>query len=99
MDTPLPNDFDSYEDRVDMRRDPWTIGAVLLNILITIGSVAWFNGKLDQRMSTAERDITELKVKSSKDSEQDVKIAVIASQLSDISSKIAEVNGKLEARK
>ena len=92
-------EFSEDEGRGYMRRDPWTIGAVLLNILIIIASLAWVNGKLDQRMSTAERDITELKVKSSKDSEQDVKIAVIASQLSDISSKIAEVNGKLEARR
>lgn len=102
MDQPLPEDFDPY-DRGDMRisegRDPVAWVAIGITLLANLAGLSWIAGKFDARMSTAERDITELKLKSAKDGEQDVKIAVIATQLSDISSKIGEINGKLEARK
>lgn len=102
MDKPLPDDFDPY-GRGDMRitegRDPVALVGIGITILVNIVGMAWIAGKFDQRMSTAERDITELKAKSTTDSQQDVKIAVISTQLANISAQIGEVNGKLEARK
>lgn len=103
MDKPLPDDFDPYEDQDDMRitegRDPVALIGIGLTILVNLAGMAWLGGKFESRMSTAERDITELRAKSSKDGEQDVKIAIISTQLSEISTKIGEVSGKLEARK
>lgn len=99
MDAPLPDDFDPYgRDEMNIRdgRDPWTIGAVLLNILATLCGVAWVSGKTDQRMQTAERDITELKAKSDKDGQQDVQIATISVQLATISAGVGEIRAKLE---
>lgn len=75
------------------------LAGIALTILVNLAGMAWIAGKFDQRMSTAERDITELKAKSTVDSQQDVKIAVISTQLANISAQIGEVNGKLEARK
>lgn len=99
----LPDDFDPYEDLDDMRltegRDPVALVGIGVTILVNLAGMAWIAGKFESRMSTAERDITELRMKASKDSEQDVKIAVISTQLSDISTKIGEINGKLESRK
>lgn len=99
MDTPLPDDFDPY-GRGDMKivegRDPWTIGAVLLNILATLCGVAWVSGQTDQRMTTAERDITELKAKADKDGQQDVQIATISTQLANINQGVGEIKAKLE---
>lgn len=98
-------DSDDYADelRGDMRitegRDPMTLVGIGLTILVNLAGMAWIAGKFDQRMSTAERDITELKAKSTTDSQQDVKIAVISTQLANISAQIGEVNGKLESRK
>lgn len=101
-DNPLPDDFDPY-DRGDMRisegRDPIALVGIGLTILVNLAGLAWIAGKFDQRMSTAERDINDLKSKSTVDSQQDVKIAVISTQLANISAQIGEVNGKLEARK
>lgn len=94
------DDFAS-ELRGDMRisegRDPVALVGIGITILVNLAGMAWLGGKFDQRMSTAERDITELKLKSIKDSEQDVKIAVISTQLANISAQIGEVNGKLGA--
>lgn len=102
MDSPPPEDFDPY-GRGDMRisegRDPVALVGIGITILVNLAGMAWIAGKFESRMSTAERDITELRAKSSKDGEQDVKIAIISTQLSEISAKIGEVNGKLEARK
>lgn len=102
MDPPPPDDFDPYEDN-DMRltegRDPVALVGIGVTILVNLAGLAWIAGKFESRMSTAERDITELRMKSSKDGEQDVKIAVISTQLSDISAKIGEINGKLETRR
>lgn len=80
-------------------RDPWTIGAVLLNIMATLCGVAWVNGKQDQRMATAERDISVLQAKADKDGQQDVQIATISTQLSAISVGVGEIKAKLEATK
>jgi hypothetical protein len=101
MDKPLPPNFDPYEKdgmRQTDGRDPWTVGAVLLNILATLAGVAWVSGKNDQRMQTAERDITELKAKADKDGQQDVQIATISVQLSTISSGVGEIKAKLERK-
>lgn len=96
------DDFAS-EIRGDMRisegRDPAAWLGIGITILVNLAGMAWLGGKFDQRMSTAERDISELKSKSTVDSQQDVKIAVISTQLANISAQIGEVNGKLEARK
>ena len=85
--------------RLTEGRDPVALAGIGVTILVNLAGMAWIAGKFDQRISTTERDITELRMKSSKDGEQDVKIAVISTQLSEISSKLGEVNGKLEARK
>lgn len=100
MDKPPPDDFDPYGDRDEMRltegRDPVAIAGIALAIVVNIVGLAWIAGKFDQRMTTAERDITELKAKSSKDSAQDVQIAVITTQLAIISSGVTEIRTKLE---
>lgn len=85
--------------RISEGRDPVAWVAIGITLLFNLGGLAWIAGKFDQRMTTAERDITDLKAKSSVDSQQDVKIAVISTQLANISAQIGEVNGKLEARK
>jgi hypothetical protein len=90
---------DSGEMKMGDGRDPWTIGAVLLNILATICGVAWVSGKTDQRLATAERDIQVLQAKADKDGQQDVQIATIAVQLTAISSGVAEIKTKLESTK
>lgn len=103
MDKQLSEDFDPYTDQCDMRitegRDPIALVGICVTILVNLAGMAWLAGKFESRVSTAERDITELRMKASKDGEQDVKIAVISTQLSDISAKIGEINGKLETRK
>lgn len=85
--------------RISEGRDPIALAGFGITILINLAGLAWIAGKFDQRMSTAERDITELKLKSAVDSQQDVKIAVISTQLANISAQIGEVNGKLGAGK
>lgn len=85
--------------RISEGRDPAAWLGIGITILVNLAGMAWLGGKFDQRMSTAERDISELKSKSTVDSQQDVKIAVISTQLANISAQIGEVNGKLEARK
>lgn len=85
--------------RITQGRDPIALAGIALTILVNLAGMAWIAGKFDQRMSTAERDINELKAKSTTDGQQDVKIAVISTQLANISAQIGEVNGKLEARK
>lgn len=91
------------ELRGDMRisegRDPVALVGIAITILVNLAGMAWLGGKFDARMATAERDIADLKTKSTVDSQQDVKIAVISTQLANISAQIGEVNGKLEARK
>lgn len=103
MDKPLPDDFDPYKDQGDMRitegRDPIALAGIGITIIVNLAGMAWIAGKFDQRMSTAERDITELKAKSSKDGEQDVKLATISTQLANIQEGVGEIKGKLEARK
>lgn len=103
MDKQLSEDFDPYTDQGDMRiregRDPVALVGIGITILINLAGMAWIAGKFDARVTAAERDITELKTKSTTDSQQDVKIAVISTQLANISAQIGEVNGKLEARK
>lgn len=102
MDKPLPEDFDPYTDqdmRISEARDPVALVGIGITILVNLAGMAWIAGKFDQRMSTAERDITELKAKSSKDADQDVKIATISTQLANIQEGVGEIKGKLEARK
>lgn len=103
MDKQLPDDFDPYRDRGDMRisegRDPVALVGIGITILVNLAGLAWIAGKFESRMSTAERDITELKAKSTKDGEQDVKLATISTQLANIQEGVGEIKGKLEARR
>jgi hypothetical protein len=103
MDAPPPSDFDPYEDSCDDMniregRDPWTVGTVVLGIVINIGSLAWVGGKFDQRVTTVEADVTDLKAKATKDAAQDIQIAVIATQLTTISAGVGEIKAKLERK-
>lgn len=79
-------------------RDPLTVGAVIIGIIINIGSLAWFGGKVDQRVSNVESDVTDLKAKATKDAAQDVQIAVIGVQLATISTGVGEIKTKLERK-
>lgn len=103
-DRPLPDDYDPYRDEDDDMRqtdggNPWVIGGLALNIVATIVGVAWIQGKNDQRMTTVEREVVELKAKSSKDAAQDIQIAVITTQLSIISTGVSEIKANLEKGK
>lgn len=103
MDKPLPEDFDPYTDQDGMRitegRDPATLVGIGITILVNLAGMAWLAGKFDQRMSTAERDISELKAKSAVDGKQDTQIAVITAELTNINKTLGKIEGKLEARK
>lgn len=103
MDMQLSEDFDPYADQDDMRitegRDPATLVGIGVTILVNLAGMAWLAGKFDQRMSTAERDISELKAKSAVDSKQDTQIAVITTELTNINKTLGKIEGKLEARK
>lgn len=103
MDPPPPDDFDPYEDFCDDMniregRDPLTVGTVILGIVINIGSLAWVGGKFDQRVTTVEADVLDLKAKATKDAAQDVQIAVIGVQLTTISTNIGDIKAKLERK-
>lgn len=100
MDKPLPEDFDPYEDkmRIAENRDPWTIGAVIISIVVQLVGWAWVGGKFDQRMANVESEVTELKAKSTKDSVQDIQIAVITTQLATISTGVTEIKSRLERK-
>lgn len=103
MDKPPPVDFDPYRDDNSMKltegRDPIALAGIALAIIVNLVGMAWIAGKFDQRMTTAERDISELKAKSSKDSAQDIQIAVITTQLAIINQGVSEIKTKLEASK
>lgn len=103
MDKPLPDDFDPYSDRGDMRitegRDPVALVGIGVTILINLAGMAWIAGKFEARMSTAERDISELRAKSAVDGKQDTQIAVITAELANINKSLGKIEGKLEARK
>ncbi len=103
MDKQLSEDFDPYMDQGDMRitegRDPATLVGIGITILVNLAGMAWLAGKFDQRMSTAERDISELKAKSAVDGKQDTQIAVITAELTNINKTLGKIEGKLEARK
>lgn len=79
-------------------RDPLTVLAVVVGIVINIGSLAWFGGKVDQRVSNVENEVTDLKAKATKDAAQDVQIAVIGVQLATISTGVGEIKTKLERK-
>lgn len=103
MDALPPSDFDPYKDSDDDMniregRDPLVIGSVVLGILINIGTLAWFGGKFDQRVTNAENEITDLKSKATKDAAQDVQLAVIGVQLTTISAGVGEIKAKLERK-
>jgi hypothetical protein len=103
MDPPPPDDFDPYEDCPDDMniregRDPLTVGTVILGIVLNIGSLAWVGGKFDQRLTTTEADVLDLKAKATKDAAQDVQIAVIGVQLTTISAGVGEIKAKLERK-
>ena len=85
--------------RLTEGRDPVALAGIALAIVVNLVGLAWIAGKFDQRMTTAERDITELKSKGSKDSAQDIQIAVITTQLSLISQGVTEIKTNLEKRK
>lgn len=101
MDKPLPDDFNPYGDdmRITEGRDPVALVGIGVTILVNLAGMAWIAGKFDERMATAERDITELKAKSSVDAKQDTQIAVITTELTNISKTLGKIEGKLEARK
>lgn len=103
MDSPPPSDFDPYKDSCDDMniregRDPLVIGSVVLGILINIGTLAWFGGKFDQRVTNVEAEVGDLKTKATKDAAQDVQIAVIGVQLTTISAGVGEIKAKLERK-
>ena len=102
MDEPLPEDFDA-ELRGDMRltegRDPAALVGIAITILVNLAGMAWLAGKFESRMTTVERDISELKAKSTVDGKQDTQIAVITAELTNINKTLGKIEGKLEARK
>lgn len=102
MDKQLSEDFDPYTDqgmRITEGRDPVALVGIGITILVNLAGMAWIAGKFDARMSTVERDITELKAKSAVDNKQDTQIAVITTELTNISKTLGKIEGKLEARK
>lgn len=103
MGAPPPSDFDPYKDSPDDMniregRDPLVIGSVVLGILINIGTLAWFGGKFDQRVTNVEAEVGDLKIKATKDAAQDVQIAVIGVQLTTISAGVGEIRAKLDRK-
>jgi exosome complex RNA-binding protein Rrp4 len=102
MDSPLPDEFDPY-GRGDMRisegRDPLALAGIGITILVNLAGMAWIAGKFEARIETVERDISELKAKSTVDGKQDTQIAVITSELTNINKTLGKIEGKLEARK
>lgn len=103
MDQQLSEDFDPYKDQGDMRitegRDPVAIAGIGITILVNLAGIAWIAGKFDARIETVERDISELKAKSTVDGKQDTQIAVITAELTNINKTLGKIEGKLEARK
>jgi exosome complex RNA-binding protein Rrp4 len=84
--------------RLSVSNNLWAMVAVGVSIIVNIAGLAWIQGKNEQRMTNVEAAIGELKAKSEKDGEQDVKIAVIGAQLATISTGVGEIKSKLEAR-
>lgn len=103
MDKPLPEDFDPYTDQGDMNitegRDRAAWAGIAMTALINIACIAWLAGRFDERQANTEMRVAKLESKAEKDAEQDVKIAVISSQLATISTGVGEIKAKLEARK
>jgi hypothetical protein len=103
MDAPPPDDFDPYRDDDAMKliegRDPIALIGIALAIVVNIAGLSYIGGKFDHRMTTAERDIAELKAKGTKDAAQDIQIAVISTQLTLINSGVSEIKASLEGRK
>lgn len=79
-------------------RDPWTMIAVAVSIIINLIGIAYVGGKFDARMQNAEERITKLEAKSEKDAQQDVLIATLAAQLANIQQGVGEIKAKLEKR-
>lgn len=102
MDKQLPEDFDPYDDRDEMRitegRDPVAWAGIAITIAVNLVGLAWIAGKFDARMATAERDIAKLEQKATKDAEQDVQIATISTQLANIQQGVGEIKAKLERK-
>jgi hypothetical protein len=103
MDNELPDNFDPYQERGDMQitegRDPVALIGIGITILVNLAGIAWMAGKFETRIETVERDIGELKAKSTVDGKQDTQIAVITSELTNINKTLGKIEGKLEARK
>jgi hypothetical protein len=78
--------------------DPLTLVAVLLGIIINVGTVFVYFGKLDNRMENIEKRTEKLEAKSDVDSKQDVQLATLATQYVYISAGIGEIKGKLGER-
>jgi hypothetical protein len=101
MDKPLPDDYDPY-GRGDMNivegKDRWAMIAVAVSIIINLLGIAWIQGRNEERQANVEGRVTKLEAKAEKDAEQDVKIAVISSQLASISVGVGEIKGKLEQK-
>lgn len=84
--------------RITEGRDPVAWAGIAITIAVNLIGLAWIAGKFDARMTTAERDITELKAKATKDSAQDIQIAVITTQLATISTGVGEIKARLERK-
>ena len=81
------------------KHDRAALMGVGVSLLVNIAGLAWIGGKFDQRMITAEKDISELKQKFSRDAEQDVQIATISTQLANISTNLGEIKVRLEQKR
>lgn len=80
-------------------RDPWAMIAVAVGIIINLLGIAWMGGKFDARMTAIETTVTKLESKADKDSQQDVQLATITVQLSNIQTGVGEIKAKLERGK
>ena len=97
----MPDDDDfATELRGEMNitegRDPWSMIAVAVSIVLNLLGIAWIGGKFDARMTSIEASVSKLEAKADKDSQQDVQIATISVQLANIQTGVGEIKAKLE---
>lgn len=92
-------DKDDEEMKQEVHRDPWTIVAVAVNIVATLGAVLWYAGKNDERLGSVEKQVQVLQVKSEKDAVQDTQIAVLSTQLGQIQSTVSEIKAAVSREK
>lgn len=85
--------------RMYQSRDPIAWVGIGVTIVANLVGLAWIAGRFDQRMTTAEQNISKLERKAEKDAMQDVQIAVISEQLAAISAGVGEIKARLEGRR